>query len=32
MAWVEKNFWFEKELVPVLRNKVRGILKNETAK
>ena len=30
-AWVKKNFWFEKELVPVLRNKVRGILKNETA-
>ena len=31
-AWLKKNFWFEKELVPVLRNKVRGILKNETAK
>ena len=31
-AWLKKNVWFEKELVPVLRNKVRGILKNETAK
>ena len=30
-AWLKKNFWFEEELVPVLRNKVRGILKNETA-
>ena len=30
-AWLKKNFWFEEELVPVLRNKVRGILENETA-
>ena len=30
-AWLKKNFWFEKELVPVLRDTVRGILKNETA-
>ena len=30
-AWLKKNFWFEKELVPVLRDTVRGVLKNETA-
>ena len=30
-SWLKKNFWFERELVPVLRHKVRGILQNEKA-
>jgi uracil-DNA glycosylase len=30
-SWLKKNFWFERELIPVLRHKVRGILQNEKA-